>query len=546
MIFFLIASEAVGKTPTSLAHSKQPQHTYALPHLHLRLRLHLPPSFKMARALALASCLASLALALGVSPPTPPPIVQLSGRGVLDVIGPSDAMFLLVLMDVPASCEERCEIVQGVIDKVNAQAAGMFRIATTNARDPMALPGMPLIEAFKVYNVTNVPAGVIYGVGPKRLEAGFVIQADEFARFVGRGAGDLYARLRAFLPSVVERVSGGGFDSFAGIVPSLPRVLVLTDKKEVSPLTKSLAVAFAGRGVVGQALRSDAVLTSALGLEAGGSGPLLLVSPPGPFPAKLKKGSLPQWAVYDGSAKGMAYGDLEAFLHGALPGVSPPTLTSPTSFDALCGGGGVQICFIAVLPEEDLSPLALEEAREDPESPAPWATFARVAGRAWLRVDYASAASDGTPSAVRQPLAFGVVSGEEQPGWAATLKASTASPSLIAISPRKKMFVTYKGGSFSDAALTTFVLDVMDVAQGVAKKPKRGAAAGDDDEEEGIVLERLEALPTLKEQEVAAPVKKKAKKGGKKTSKKSKAAKDAAPEVAAEESKPFAEIDEDL
>jgi hypothetical protein len=402
------------------------------------------------------------------------------------------------------------------------------------------------------FNVTAIPAAVVWPAGPKRMGKGFRLEHEVLASMLGRGYKAFFHSLRMFLATAVASPlrARGVADFMTKGAPLLPRVVLLSEKAAGTSTLSALSTAFASRGVFGQAAVSDANLSAAFGAPAP---PALLVSPPGPHmppPASgaLEPGSFAGWTRFTPTGANGTYAAMHAFLSRALPHAPVPVLTDPPSYRIHCGDRtDVTVCFIAVLPPDELAALqrlqageaadddAAASADEDgnggagrpDDDPRPAATLRRLASRSYVRMDWEDLQRGREVAALRLPLAFAAVDAEEQATFAANLKAS--GPGLIALNPRKKVFTVYKGEAFSEASLYGFVLAVMDKAMAVPGEAEAASAAyGASVEplpEHVISLDKLADVPQLRAQAPPKPAartagKKKAGAGGKKKGKK--------------------------
>lgn len=374
---------------------------------------------------------------------------------------------------------------------------------------------------------------------------GFRMEHSTLAGMLSRGFKMFVANLRMFVASALTSPlrAPGMLNFMTKEAPLLPRVLLLSDKKQSTATYASLSTTFASRGVFGQAPSSDKALMAAFGNP---DLPALFVSPAGPHIPPPKEGNLTEgvyadWTRFKASSENITYAEMKRFLTSALPLPEVPVLTGPSSYRINCGDRtDVTVCFIAVLPSDEIKALSASSASEsatsdegsgseamEQDDPRPAATLRRVAARSLVRMNWEDLSQFREVTANRLPLAFMAVDEDEQASFAANLKAS--GPGLIALNPRKKVFTVYKGdSSFSEASLYEYVLSVMDKALAISVAGQREVYAyGEGVEplpEHVINLEKLAEVPQLKQQkEKATPTpapakKKKGKKGKKKAS----------------------------
>ena len=414
------------------------------------------------------------------------------------------------------------------------KSGGIFRIAYTHGTDVVTSHTGEPVLAHQLFNVTEVPSLVLYAPGPKRLERGLSIHAQMLMGVYEQGQRALHSMLRGFVPTLVDSVRGtdlrgwlGGGDNSA--LDSLPRVLLLSSKQERSLQYRALSSAFASRAVFGQGLASDKGLASTFGVTAP---PALFISPPfaaadaGAAPAAgeplLPAAATAAWRRYPGNLSSATYSDLRHWLLEALPvrGPAPVVLRGPDDFARHCGAArGVTLCFIAVLPREELPrpvPRRFPDAYElasvaegggvdgsNTGGDTPRQAFERVAARAWFRPDWdkLSAGARGDLTGDRLPIAFMAVDADAQSGFAGSLHAGEA-PALVALNPRRRVFAPFRGDTFSASELVSFVQAVVDRALGVPA-PEAAAAArmAASEKEAGIELDVLPGpVPTLVQQ----------------------------------------------
>lgn len=320
---------------------------------------------------------------------------------------------------------------------------------------------------------------IVWPAGPKRIAKGFRMEHDVLAQMLGKGYKVFFQNLRMFVSSsVTGGVRARGMHAFmTKEAPLLPRVMLLSGKSEATSSYAALSTVFASRAFFGLGVGGDETLAAAFGTPAQ---PALLVSAAGPHMAPPVAGNLTAdvyagWTRYD--APSAEYEPMRAWLDAALPRASIPVLSGPSHYRIHCGDRtDVTVCFIAVLPSDEIARLAAAadggaEGAPDAEGggledPSPSATLQRVASRTLVRMDWDNLGRSKEVSAVRLPLAFSAVDGSEQATFLANMKAGT-SPGLIALNPRKRVFTVFKGASFSDSALYEFVLAVMDKAMSV-------------------------------------------------------------------------------
>jgi len=292
------------------------------------------------------------------------------------VVGSDDAWAVIVL-ESPERCGKPCEDMAQILNTVAEKSVGLVNFATVRATESVAdAASGDSIEVHKLLNITTVPSIALYGPGPKTLRQSMQLDSQMSGGLFGGGPKVLYQNLKMFTPSLIQSVRAATLDTFLGrpsTPASLPRVLLLTDKKERSLLYKKLSIDFAARAVFGQAALDDAKgkLAAAFGVnasaqaaapaaasgaaKASGGGSTLLVSPPGPHVVsadvlkKLPPGAF-SWPKYEGQ---MTYAALYEHLDAHLPRAPVVQLRSQADFNAACGTApDVTLCFIAVLPHE--------------------------------------------------------------------------------------------------------------------------------------------------------------------------------------------------
>jgi hypothetical protein len=451
---------------------------------------------------------------------------------VRDVIIRSDDMWVLMMLESDAKCGEDCRNMRRETAKLEAKSHGLFKFAYTNAHDNLVVQDGSLQVAGAYFNITGaslspassvaasselgsprvrvlspacraprtltnaslpagvpplhpptlvasaaIPAMIVWPAGPKRIAKGFRMEHEVLASMLSKGYKNFFQNLRMFVSSSVSSgVRARGMHAFmTKEAPLLPRVMLLSGKTEATTSYAALSAVFASRAVFGLGVGGDATLTAAFGTPAQ---PALLVSGAGPHMAPPVAGNLTAdvyagWTRYN--VPSAEYDPMRAWLDAALPRASIPVLSGPSHYRIHCGDRtDVTVCFIAVLPADEIARLAAAgvdggaegAAGTEAEDPSPSATLRRVASRTLVRMDWDNLGRQKEVAAVRLPLAFSAVDGSEQATFLANMKAGS-SPGLIALNPRKRVFTVFKGASFSDSALYEFVLAVMDKAMSV-------------------------------------------------------------------------------
>lgn len=272
---------------------------------------------------------------------------------------------------------------RGILDTVAKQSVGLLNLATVNVQENIENDEGDGVPAHSFYNATAVPTMQLYGVGAKAAGKSLQLSAEMAGGLFGGGAKMLFQQLRAFSPSLITAVRSGNLPEFFGrpsTPATLPRVLLLSDKRERTLLLKKLAMDFASRAVFGQGdlHEGKGKLAAAFGVDVnatvpaaaagGGSddkdakaagskkitsallvGPAAAVSPDKDTLKKLPAGAFP-WTRYEGA---MNYASLYEWLDATLPRAKPMQLRTPGDFDSACGAApDVTLCFIAILPHE--------------------------------------------------------------------------------------------------------------------------------------------------------------------------------------------------
>jgi hypothetical protein len=396
------------------------------------------------------------------------------------------------------------------------------------------------------------------------------------------GAKALYQNMRTFLPGMVSSIRASTLPAFLSKpAPMLARVVLFTDKREVSLTYKKLSMDFAPRASFGQIHidESGGKLAKVFGLEKSDS-PALLVGPAGPLSdaivdeATLKTlpaDHLSGWKRFSGN---MTYENMRKFLYTTIPPTPVLQLRTQAEFNKYCSeSSDVTLCFIGILPAEAeaasltratqkldpddafLPPLGFEQVDDDDDDEdeddsaavrrrkggaRTVDTLSRVASRVFVKVDWVrvtlstplqcsmiffywsfsplQASMSADLKAERHPVAFMWVDAEKQPAFVESFKVQ--SPGFLALVPRKKKFAVMRG-SFQPRNLYDFVLNVMDAAMPGA----RAGLASDGPSglvtqtgREPVSLENIAALPRVADQPAA--LKKTAKKAAGTTSKK--------------------------
>lgn len=113
--------------------------------------------------------------------------------------------------------------------------------------------------------------------------------------------------------------------------PSLPRVLLFTEKKDTPLLLKKLSLELHRAAVIGEAPSSDKTLAKKFGVT---SFPTLLVSPGG---AQDPKAESFEWKRFNGD---ISYKALKDFLTSSVPAVTAKALRDQAAFESECASKG--------------------------------------------------------------------------------------------------------------------------------------------------------------------------------------------------------------
>lgn len=498
-------------------------------------------------------------------------VLHASGEKLQRQVIEDDGAWLLVILDRDETCGKPCADMKKTISKVTSQAKGIFNVALVYAHDTILGHEGEMIEVYKEFNQSTIPGLMIYGPGPKRIDTGMKVDSNTAASFLGQGPKFFYNALKMFQPTFVTApLRGGNLEAFlTRPAPLLPRVILVSDRKETAPTIKKLSTDFASRAVFGQLHAEEAggKVAKALGIDPKAPGvklPVLLTSVPdvaatGKFEASafktLEPGALATpaslWRVYTGNT---SYEALRLHLHTTLPLAPLPQLRTPDDYTRLCGGAtDVTLCFIGILPHdaeaaslaragktgdpEDAFTPALpfevvdddEEEGDDDEDAAAARrrkhsggrtldALARVAARSFVRPDWGTITS-GDFKGERLPVSVMWVDADQQPDFAAAFKVTT-TPAFIGVNPRKRKFAAMRA-SFGPRNIHDFMVAMMEVA--MPARPKTGNAEADAAQAAAVAravelvkLDTVEAIPPLRKQAPpAAAGKKKTQKGGK-------------------------------
>ena len=219
------------------------------------------------------------------APPPPPPsaggVPHLTGDAIMRRVVEGDEAYGMLVLASDDRCGKMCADIKDNVAKVLEAGGGLINMGYINSHDTTVGADGDSVDAYRGFNITNIPTLFMYGVGPKRLESGLQLGPDTAWPLLRESPKTLYASMRTFVPSAVAPVRATSLaEFFTAAVPGLPRVVFLSTKREVSLIAKKLSTDFAPRAFFGQAGVDDADLAAAFGVAASDA-PLVLVSPPG-------------------------------------------------------------------------------------------------------------------------------------------------------------------------------------------------------------------------------------------------------------------------
>lgn len=371
----------------------------------------------------------------GSSLQDPSTLLQLEGAQLKQVLLKTDGVMLVLI--TTHDCGEACERSKSTMAAAQEKAGDLISFAYMDARAPIINDdGVESVVAVE-FNVTSVPALLLYTYGPKGVIPMQKIQPQVTAALLGSGLKQFLKTLRQFLPSAVQKVTSKGLKKFFTFDhPERQRVLLISKKKkEPLPLVR-LSLQYATRAVVGFASPSDEDLMAKLGLDEDDV-PALLVSPKGASPLDPAADKL-EWTRYEGG--NMAYPALSAWMHEAVAEVPIPLINDNAVFEQHCKEQG-GVCFIAFLPED-----SWEEALE---------VYKRVANRVYVTPNII--ASKFTVE--EMPMRFAWAQAELQGSIRSKLDV-VASPGIVALNAKKGVYGPFTG-SFAEQDAYEFIVDTM-------------------------------------------------------------------------------------
>ncbi len=398
----------------------------------------------------------------------------------------SHLTWVLTVSETDDRCPaDKCGVVLDVLNKVADKTEGQIGMAWIGAREVIPDESGELIPVYSKWNISDIPAAMIYQAGPKHVDSTLKFEPQMWGGLIAQGAAVVYNNLKQFVPIVGTprlRSKVKVTELLASAPTDLPRVLLVTERAEVTLLFKSLSQHFGARAVFGQASEILPELKTALRLDAEAEKlPALFVVPAGTTklpdadPATAGK-----WRRYGG---GMSQGELAQWLNATLPPAPLPQIYDQASFSKHCIDKP-GICFIALLPSSDA-------ADGDNGPSAAFEAMRRLSDQPLFRPDFntLAAASGGANTFVadRYQLSFAWVDASVQRSFASAF-GNAPIPSLVALNPRKKLFALHRG-SFTEANAREFLLAMMHY--GLPNTPwSKGSRAA-----ELVMLEPLNALP---------------------------------------------------
>ena len=345
-----------------------------------------------------------------------------------------------------------------------------------------------------LFNITQVPLLLLWpsGTGKRYLAPPIRLPADLTANVLSNGARNTWSTLRPIVPNIVQM--GGAtelarlFSIEAGLLPTLPRIFILSKVPGTSPMLKRLALDFSQRAVFVSVPPGDKELTAAFGLKAAPEKPRVFVSREGGIdaPRELKKGSkkvpLPapaafaNWTTYDPEAP-LKLGALRAWLENLLPPPAVQRVSTSADLEKACASS---ICFVGIVPSSAAGAATAQRAL------AHAATAASL-----VSCDFSDVSNAQSLKGQRTGATFVYIDGETNAAWASAFRVS--APGLVALNMRKKFFAPLQG-TLTPASARDFVDSLLFVRPpGAPRTP-----AGDRKAWLQPPLDvRLEAFPTV-------------------------------------------------
>lgn len=327
---------------------------------------------------ALAALHASVGFLQDESTAELPGLHYVPGEKLTRVILDSDESWLLMVLESDQKCGKPCADIKAMVSSVYEKSGKLSRFAYIHASDSVLGEDGDMVPAHQAFNITTIPHMLVFGAGPKRMSTALKLDPQMAGALLGQGAKVFYSTTKMFSPGMVTPVRSGNLKSFlTSPAPALPRVLLITDKREVSNTLRKLSMDFEPRAIIGQLNVGEAGGKIAAAFDITEEDvPVLLAGPSGGIPAekledtvlkKLPAGHLRQgWTQYTGS---LSYEPLRKYLYSSLPLVPIPQLRSQADYLSQCEqAADVTLCFIAVLPPEaEAAALARAKEKLDPE-----------------------------------------------------------------------------------------------------------------------------------------------------------------------------------
>jgi hypothetical protein len=396
------------------------------------------------------------------------------------VINTDDA-WLIAVIDSDR-CGVPCEKLVAAFDTVTRTLGHSPKLGTIEVMDSVLASDGESYVLHQFFNITDLPNMLFYSPGPKILEKPLILHGNASSIFTVRGAPGIFSILKSMMPTSVEMIKGNNIPSFIdGPLNNLPRLIMYTEKPELSLMAKTLSVMNSNRLVMGKLTTIDSFSLEFFNLQKSDV-PTLMLS--GAHPATHPSSS--SWSKFPKSAASLNVDEIQEWIDSVLGKFPPvPLLTSPESFQSLCNENpAATVCFIALLPASSMPlrrvpqqsrlhvklnfyevPGNLSFAMQQALS-KPLVAFREAAARSYVQVDYNSAVQmmvKNSVPAMRLPLTFAMLDSETQSNWLSTFDIPTSAPAIIALNGRKKVFAKYKD-SFSADKIYEWVVEVMEAA----------------------------------------------------------------------------------
>lgn len=405
-------------------------------------------------------------------------VQHLYGSEFYEKVVKSGDLYVVTLLD--ASCEETdlCKKVHEILGNAAAQGKGYVHFGYAYLTDAIG----PTVDGdlnpvHQIFNVTAIPEILIYGFGTRNIETPFRIPATIAGQLlIGMGVSGIYTNLKNLVPNMVESVGYSSFPSFLkDVAPTTPRVLLFSDKTEVSMMYRKLAMDFSSYAIFCQGRQSDAKLYDFVKASQSedNDDTTSAESDSNPTPRLFigfndisssdGTGQKWKWIPYTGPLN--SYDALHSlfssqFHHSNVRNALMPQLRSSSDFDLYCKNSKVSVCIIGVAPGSSVyqpnSKTADNASESDRRDLRGLPALEAVVFQSRFQVDYESLNRYNGFRATRPPMSFSWIDSEFQADFLRDFDIASGGYGIIALNPHKKSFAAIRG-TFDELTASQFV-----------------------------------------------------------------------------------------